>query len=110
MKFREDRLFAGVDAAVKKLMEIANGLEPDHAGRIHIGPINKLFMDAGGDPAEYSAAVKAAIDRGYPPGRCLSWVNSGHGDKLAKEPSTASQADSCTAANIASFDHLLGPG
>ena len=31
MKFREDRLFAGVDAAVKKLMEIANGLEPDHA-------------------------------------------------------------------------------
>jgi hypothetical protein len=52
MKFREDRLFAGVDAAVKKLMEIANGLEPDQAGRIHIGPINKLFMDAGGSPPE----------------------------------------------------------
>ena len=59
MKFREDRLFAGVDAAVKKLMEIANGLEPDHAGRIHIGPINKLFMDAGGSPPEYSAAAGA---------------------------------------------------
>src|SRR5260370_39084452 len=65
MKFREDRLFAGVDAAVKKLMEIANGLEPDHAGRIHIGPINKLFMDAGGSPPEYSAAVKAARHRRY---------------------------------------------
>jgi hypothetical protein len=81
MKFREDRLFAGVDAAVKKLMEIANGLEPDHAGRIHIGPINKLFMDAGGDPAEYSAAVKAAIDRGYmtmhPSGGYLSFTQAG---------------------------------
>jgi len=55
MKFREDRLFAGIDAAVKKLMEIANGLEPDHAGRIHIGVINAQFMSAGGNPAEYSA-------------------------------------------------------
>ena len=50
MKFREDRPFAGVDAAVKKLLEIANGLEPDHAGRIHVGAINALFMSAGGDP------------------------------------------------------------
>ena len=81
MKFREDRLFAGIDAAVKKLMEIANGLEPDHAGRIHIGPINKLFMDAGGSPPEYSAAVKAAIDRGYmtmhPSGGYLSFTQAG---------------------------------
>jgi hypothetical protein len=44
MKFREDRPFAGVDAAVKKLLEIANRLGPDHAGRIHIGAINALFM------------------------------------------------------------------
>jgi hypothetical protein len=81
MKFREDRLFAGVDAAVKKLMEIANGLEPDHAGRINIGPINKLFMDAGGSPTEYSAAVKAAIERGYmtmhPSGGYLSFTQAG---------------------------------
>jgi hypothetical protein len=65
MKFREDRPLAGVDAAVKKLLEIANGLEPDHAGRIDAGAINALFMSAGGDPPEYSAAVKAAIERGY---------------------------------------------
>jgi hypothetical protein len=80
MKFREDRPFAGVDAAVKKLMEIANGREPDHAGRIHIGPINKLFMDAGGSPLEYSA-VKAAIDRSYmtmhPSGGYLSFTQAG---------------------------------
>jgi hypothetical protein len=50
MKFREDRPFASIDAAVKKLLEIANGLEPDQSGRIHVGAINALFMTAGGDP------------------------------------------------------------
>ena len=68
MKFREDRPFGGVDAAVKKLLEIAK------AGRIHIGAINALFMTAGGDAPEYSAAVKAAIvvhpsRRGFVPHR-----------------------------------------
>ena len=81
MKFREDRLFAGVDAAVKKLLEIANGLEPDHAGRIDVGAINALFMSAGSDPPEYSAAVKAAIERGYmtmhPSGRLSSFTQAG---------------------------------
>jgi hypothetical protein len=51
MKFRDDRPFSSLDASVKKLLEIANGLEPDHAGRIHVGRINALFMSAGGDPA-----------------------------------------------------------
>ena len=81
MKFRDDRPFASVDAAVKKLLEIANGLEPDHAGRIHIGRINAQFMSAGGDVAEYSAAVKGAIDRGYmtmhPSGSYLSFTQAG---------------------------------
>ena len=75
MKFREDRPFGGVDAAVKKLLEIAK------AGRIHIGAINALFMTAGGDAPEYSAAVKAAIDRGYmtmhPSGGYLSFTQAG---------------------------------
>jgi hypothetical protein len=81
MIFREDWPFASIDAAVKKLLEIADGLEPDHAGRIHIGAINALFMTAGGDPPEYSAAVKAAIDRGYmtmhPSGDYLSFTQAG---------------------------------
>jgi hypothetical protein len=38
-------------------------------------------MSAGGDPAEYSAAVKAAIDRGYmtmhPSGGYLSFTQAG---------------------------------
>jgi hypothetical protein len=60
MKFREDRPFASIDPAVKKLLEIANGLEPDHAGRIHVGAINALFMTAGGDAPEYSACLRPA--------------------------------------------------
>jgi hypothetical protein len=32
LKFEDDRPFASVDVAVRKLLEIANGLEADHAG------------------------------------------------------------------------------
>src|ERR1700687_147448 len=37
----------------------------DHAGRLSVGILNTQFKDAGGCYPEYSAAVKAAIDRGY---------------------------------------------
>jgi hypothetical protein len=65
MKFKEERPFADGDAAVEKLLEIANGVAADHAGRLSVGIINTQFKDAGGSYPEYSAAVKAAIDRGY---------------------------------------------
>jgi hypothetical protein len=48
MKFREERPFADGDAAVKKLLEIANGVAADHAGRLSVGIINTQFKDAGG--------------------------------------------------------------
>jgi hypothetical protein len=79
MKFREDRPLANVDAAVRKLLEIANGIEADHAGRLQIGTINSF--SAGGSYDEYSAAVKAAIARGYvmmhPSGAYLSFTQAG---------------------------------
>jgi hypothetical protein len=65
MKFREERPLAKIGAAVKKLLEIANGLEADHAGRLHVGDINKQFLSAGGSVQDYVGAVKAAVDRGY---------------------------------------------
>ena len=65
MKFKEEGPFADVDAAVKKLLELANGMAADHAGRLSVGILNTQFKDAGGSYPEYSAAVKAAIDRGY---------------------------------------------
>jgi hypothetical protein len=42
MKFATDRPFANIDAAVKKLLEIANAMEADHAGRLHIGNARTL--------------------------------------------------------------------
>jgi hypothetical protein len=64
MKFATDRPFANLDAAVKKLLEIANAMEADRAGRVHIGTINREFLNAGGSVAEYGAAVNAAVNRG----------------------------------------------
>jgi hypothetical protein len=63
VKFTEERPFASVDAAVKKLLEIANGLEADHAGRLQIGAINEQFLKAGASVAEYKAALRAAVER-----------------------------------------------
>jgi hypothetical protein len=41
-------------------------MEADHVGRLHIGTVNREFLNAGGSVAEYgAAAVRAAIDRGY---------------------------------------------
>jgi hypothetical protein len=62
---KDERPFASVDAAAKKLLEIANGLEADHTGRLQIGAINEQFLKAGASVAEYTAAVNAAVDRGY---------------------------------------------
>jgi hypothetical protein len=64
VKFREERPLANVDTAVRKLLEIANGIGADHAGWLQIGIINSQFVSAGGTYDEYSAAVKVAIERG----------------------------------------------
>jgi hypothetical protein len=81
MKFAADRPLANLDAAVKKLLEIGNAMEADHAGRLNIGTINRKFLDTGGSVAEYCAAVNAAIDRGYidlhPSGAYLSFTQDG---------------------------------
>jgi hypothetical protein len=80
MKFKEERPLANVDVAVRRLLDIANGLEADHAGRIHIGEINAKFLRAG-SVIEYTAAVKAAVDRGYialhPSGAYLTFSQPG---------------------------------
>jgi hypothetical protein len=80
MKYREEGPLAGVDAGVKKLLELANAIEAD-VGRVPIGPVNRQFLDAGGSVTEYSAALKAAIDRRYltmhPSGGYVSFTQAG---------------------------------
>jgi hypothetical protein len=58
MKFKEDRPFATPEAAERKLLELANAIEADHADRLSVAVINKQFRDAGGCYEEYGAAVK----------------------------------------------------
>jgi hypothetical protein len=65
MKFKEDRPFADPETAMAKLLEIANGLEADHAGRIAIGAINHAFLSAGGNVNEYGAAMHRAVADGW---------------------------------------------
>ena len=65
MKFTEPRPYADPEAAMKKLLEIANSVEAVQDGRIHIEKINGPFLfEHGGKPAEYSQGLKLAIERG----------------------------------------------
>jgi hypothetical protein len=66
MKFVADRSFTDPEVAARKLMEIANSVEPVQDGRIHIEKINWPFLsEFKGNPAEYSAGLKFAIERGW---------------------------------------------
>jgi hypothetical protein len=66
MKFIDSRPFADPEAAAKKLIEIANGIEPVQDGRIFIELINWPFLhDLKGSPAEYKAGLDLAIARGW---------------------------------------------
>jgi hypothetical protein len=66
MKFIDSRPFADPEAAARKLMEIANGIEPVQDGRIFIELINWPFLyELKGTPAEYKAGLDLAIARGW---------------------------------------------
>jgi hypothetical protein len=66
MKFAGDRPYAYAEKAARKLIEIANSVEPVQDGRIYIELINWPFLyEAKGSPDEYLAGLKLAIDRGW---------------------------------------------
>ncbi len=81
MKFKDDRPYATPEAAERKLLELANAVESDHAGRLSVAVINKQFREAGGTYEEYGAAVKAAIAHGWltmhPSGGYLTFTQAG---------------------------------
>jgi hypothetical protein len=81
MKFKKDRPFATPEGAEQKLLELANTIEADHAGRLPVEVINRQFRDAGGSYEEYGAAVKAAIAHGWltmhPSGAYLIFTQAG---------------------------------
>jgi hypothetical protein len=81
MKYREERPLADLDTAVRKLLEIAYVTQAEHADRLHIGMINQVFLDTGGSVPEYTAALTAAIDRGFltlhPSGAYVTFTQAG---------------------------------
>jgi hypothetical protein len=66
MKFTSDRPYGDPEKAARKLIEIANSVEPVQDGRILIELINWPFLhDLKGSPAEYKAGLDLAITRGW---------------------------------------------
>jgi len=65
MKFVTERPFSDPDAAARKLVEIANRIEAVQDGRIYIELVNGTFLEAGGTPDQYRAALARAIALGW---------------------------------------------
>jgi hypothetical protein len=65
MKYATARPYSDPEKAARRILEIANAVEPVQ-GRIHIEKVNEsfLFRD-GGSPTEYGAGMKLAIERGW---------------------------------------------
>jgi hypothetical protein len=58
MKFTSDRPYGNPEKAARKLIEIANSVEPAQDGRIFIELINWPFLSENkGSPAEYKAGL-----------------------------------------------------
>jgi hypothetical protein len=66
MKYAADRPYGDPEKAARKLIEIANSIEPAQDGRIFIELINWPFLsEHKGSPAEYKAGVDLAVARGW---------------------------------------------
>jgi hypothetical protein len=63
-KFTADGPYADPEAAAKRILEIANAIEPAMKGRIYIELVNDpfLFRD-GGSAAEYAAGLRLLTAR-----------------------------------------------
>jgi hypothetical protein len=61
MKFVTERPFSDPDAAARKLVEIANAVEAVQDGRFHIELVNGAFLEAGGSPDQFRAALAARL-------------------------------------------------
>ncbi len=66
LKLTADRPFADPDNAARRLLDHARAFEPIQDGRIYIEKLNGPFLFGDkGTPAEYSAGLKLAIERGW---------------------------------------------
>ncbi|SDF02384.1 hypothetical protein SAMN05216337_104287 [Bradyrhizobium brasilense] len=65
-KMTEDRPYADAEKAARRLMEHARAFEPIQDGRIYIEKLNgPLLYGDKATPAEYTAGLTFAIERGW---------------------------------------------
>lgn len=65
MKFVSDRPYADPEQAARRLLELANAVEPYMDNRVLIELLNGPFLKEGGLPAEYRAGLEFALARGW---------------------------------------------
>ncbi|OKO72860.1 hypothetical protein [Bradyrhizobium sp. AS23.2] len=66
MKLAAEHPFANPEAAARKLVELATGIEPVQDGRIHIEKINAPFLyKLKGKGPEFGAGIKYAVEQGW---------------------------------------------
>jgi hypothetical protein len=65
MKFVEPSIFADPDVAARKLVEIANAIEAVQDGRIYIERVNGPFLEVGGTPDQFRAALARTVALGW---------------------------------------------
>jgi hypothetical protein len=65
MKFVKPHPLTDPDAAARKLIEIANGVEAVQDGRIYIERVNEPFLAAGGNGEQFRAGIERAIALGW---------------------------------------------
>ena len=66
MKFAANRPLAEPEAAARKLVEMASGIEPVQDGRIFTELVNAPFLKAGGSGDGFRAGLAVARERGWP--------------------------------------------
>lgn len=65
-KFVDSSPLSDPEAAARKLVEIANGVEPVQDCRIHIEKVDGPFLyEVRGTPDQYLAGLKRAVARGW---------------------------------------------
>jgi hypothetical protein len=65
MKFVEPSHLTDPAVAARRLVEIANAIEPAQDGRIYIELVNSAFLKAGGTPEQFGAGLARAITKGW---------------------------------------------
>ena len=66
MKLMIDRPYSDPEAAARKLIELAKGIEAVQDGRIHIEKINAPFLSKlKATGPEFGAGIKHAVDQGW---------------------------------------------